>query len=116
MRYGANADGSGSKITFSGATTVTTNGGGANGLDAYGLYASNGGAIDGSLATGVAVTTSGTGAIGVYASGPRRRRPDRRHDDDRTRTTVTTTGLEAGRPGGPTAAGHDISGGAVTRR
>ena len=67
--YGANADGSGSKITFSGATTVTTNGAGANGLDAYGLYASNGGTIDGSLAPSVAVTTSGTGAIGVYASG-----------------------------------------------
>ena len=67
--YGANADGSGSKITFSGATTLTTNGAGANGLDAYGLYASNGGTIDGSLAPSVAITTSGTGAIGVYASG-----------------------------------------------
>ena len=68
--YGANADGSGSKITFSGATTVTTNGAGANGLDAYGLYASNGGTIDGSLAPSVARHHLRQPArIGVYASG-----------------------------------------------
>ena len=38
-----------------------------SGANAHGLYASNGGVIDASGATGV--TTSGTGAIGLYASG-----------------------------------------------
>ena len=47
--YGVNADGLNSKVTLSGATTVTTLGIGAFGQDAYGLYASNGGTIDGSL-------------------------------------------------------------------
>jgi hypothetical protein len=67
--YGVNADGAGSQVTFSAATTVTTNGTGAFGTTAYGLYASNGGMIDTSGAPAVKVTTYGDGAIGVYASG-----------------------------------------------
>jgi hypothetical protein len=69
MAYGVEATGANSKVTLSGATTVTTKGVGASGLDAYGLYANGGGTIDGSLAPSVGVTTYGTGAIGVYASG-----------------------------------------------
>ena len=44
-------------VTLSGATTVTTNGTGAFGLGAYGLYASNGGTIDALKAPSVTVTT-----------------------------------------------------------
>jgi hypothetical protein len=58
-----------SLVNLSAATTVTTHGTGVNGMDAYGLYATGGGMIDGSLAPSVAVTTNGTDAIGVYASG-----------------------------------------------
>ena len=73
------------KVTLNAATTVTTLGTDAFGLDAYGLYASNGGTIDGSLAPTVGVTTSGTGAIGVYATGRLRRL-------SRTASTIMITG------------------------
>ena len=66
---GVQADGVGSKVTLTGATTIATNATGSDGAGAHGLYASNGGTIDGSTATSVGVTTFGTGAIGVYASG-----------------------------------------------
>ena len=67
--YGVNADGLDSKVTLSGATMVTTNGTGANGMDAYGLYANNGGLINTTGTPTVTVTTNGTSANGVYATG-----------------------------------------------
>ena len=81
IAYGVKANGLGSQVNLNAATTVTTNGSGAAGLDAYGLYANNGGTIDATGTPSVSVTTYGTGANGVYASGtsnrqhpPRRRR------------------------------------------
>ena len=69
VAYGVNANGLGSTVTLAGATTVTTTGTGADGLDAYGLYANNGGLIDTTGTPTVTVTTNGTSANGVYASG-----------------------------------------------
>ena len=66
---GVSTGGASSEVTLTGAMTVTTNATGAAGLDAYGLYANGGGTIDGSGATSVTVTTYGTDANGVYASG-----------------------------------------------
>ena len=83
---GVQADAAGSKVTLTGAITVNTNATGADGLDAYGLYASNGGTIDGSAATSVGVTTSGTGAVGVYAHGTGTA------GDTVTASTITITG------------------------
>ncbi|HTZ68374.1 MAG TPA: hypothetical protein VMB83_13130, partial [Roseiarcus sp.] len=56
------ASGAGSQVNLNAAATVTT-----NWIDAYGLYASGGGAIDAPDAP--SITTFGTGAIGLYASG-----------------------------------------------
>ena len=55
--------------TLSGTIAVTTTDLTNTQGSAIGLYALSGGKIDGSGATSVSVTTSGTGAIGVYASG-----------------------------------------------
>ena len=65
---GVEANGTLSAVDLKGAITVATGTSAAAGA-AYGLYAVNGGTIDGSTATSVGVTTSGTGAIGVYAHG-----------------------------------------------
>ena len=95
--------------------TVKTNATGATGLDAYGLYANDGGTIDGSAATSVAVTTYGTGAIGVYASGDGRR--PRRHavdDHDRRYATITTNGASAAGVRRSTVGLATLGGGSVT--
>ena len=67
---------------------------GANGLDAYGLYASNGGPIDGSLAPSV-VTTFGTGADGVYAAGTSSTTPTTASTIKIAGATIITNGTTA---------------------
>ena len=59
---GLEANGTSSEVDLKGAITVATGTSAAAGA-AYGIYATDGGKIDGSTATGVGVTTSGTGAI-----------------------------------------------------
>ena len=67
--YGVNADGLDSMVTLSGAMTVTTNATGATGMDAYGLYANNGGMINRIGSAERHRHHQRNGANGVYATG-----------------------------------------------
>ncbi len=91
--YGVNADGAGSQVNLNAATTVTT-----NWTNAYGLYATNGGAVD--APDGPIVVTRGTGAIGVYASG--------------AASTIFTSGASITTNGGSATGVQADGGGAAT--
>ena len=68
----------------------------APGLDAYGLYANNGGTIDTTGTPSVTVTTYGTDANGVYASGTsRRQQPTTPSTISITGASITTNGSTA---------------------
>ncbi len=104
---GAEADGSGSKITF-GAATVTTSGDGAIGLSAV-----NGGVITAATGTTATISTSGTNskstglsAFGVFADGAG-------SQINLAGATITTTGQGAvGLYASST--GEGVGGGAIT--
>jgi len=110
VAYGVNANGLGSTVTLGAATSVTTTGTGAAGLDAYGLYANNGGLIQTTGTPAVTVITNGTSANGVYATGTSSGTPA-------TPSMITLGGVAAVTTHGDSAAGVQADlGGQVTLR
>ena len=93
--------------TLSGTIAVTTTDLTNTQGSAIGLYALSGGNIDGSTATSVSVTTSGTGAIGVYASGTGTA------GDSVVPSTITIGGVATIMTNGATAAGVQADNGGV---
>ena len=96
--------------TLSGTANITTTDPTNTEGSAIGLYALSGGIIDGSTTTSVSVTTSGTGAIGVYASGVA---PPADPGGAATPSTITIGGLATIAAYGQSAPGVQADGGGV---
>ena len=96
--------------TLSGTANITTTDLTNTQGSAIGLYALSGGIIDGSTTTSVSVTTSGTGAIGVYASGVA---PPADPGGTPTPSTITIGGLATISTYGSSAAGVQADNGGV---